>query len=410
MNVKSHVLLALLGFMTLMLCAGCGTLSRGPAVPEELRKEAVIPGVPDARIYADSAMTDLTRLGLESLEREKAFLAASGYKGPLPPVSFLAISGGGDNGAFGAGLLLGWTAAGNRPQFKAVTGISTGALIAPFAFLGNEYDYVLKDVYTNVTKEDIFKPRNLIAGFFKDAMADTTPLWTLLGHYVDQKMLDAVAAEYQKGRLLLIGTADLDSRKGVIWNMGQIAASGNPKAITLFRKIMLASAAIPGAFPPVFFDVEAKGKAYQEMDVDGGTVAQVFIYPPSFRLGQLSEESGVRRERKLYVIRNARLDPEWAQVERRTLPIAERAISSLIQSQGRGDLLAIYYLSRRDGLDFNLAYIPKTFNEPHREDFDKQYMRKLFNVGYTSAVNGYPWEKTPPGLDVTGDEGQGHKN
>jgi hypothetical protein len=410
MTVKSHVSFALLGIVILMLCAGCAALPRGSAVPEELRKEAVISGIPDARIYADSAITDLTRLGLESLEREKAFLAASGHKGPLPPVSFLAVSGGGDDGAFGAGLLLGWTAAGNRPQFKVVTGVSTGALIAPFAFLGPEYDHVLKHVYTNVTKKDIFNPRNFLAVFFKDAMSDTTPLWTLLSHYVDRKMVDAVAAEYQKGRLLLIGTADLDSRRGVIWNMGQIAASGNPKAITLFRSIMLASASIPGAFPPVLFDVEAKGRSYQEMHVDGGTVAQVFIYPPSFKLGKLSEESGVRRERTLYVIRNARLDPEWAQVERRTLPIAARAISSLIQNQGRGDLVTIYYLSQRDGLDFNLAYIPKTFDEPHREEFDMEYMRKLFNVGYTSAVNGYPWEKAPPGLDITGDEGQGHRN
>ncbi len=410
MTIKPHVAFVLLGIMALTLCAGCGTMSRGSAVPEQLRKEAVIPGVPDARIFADSATAELTRLGLESLEREKASLAASGYKGPLPPVSFLAVSGGGDDGAFGAGLLLGWTAAGDRPQFKVVTGISTGALIAPFAFLGPEYDHVLKHVYTNVTKEDIFRSRNLLAVFYKDAMSDTTPLWRLLSQYVDQKMLDAVAAEYQKGRLLLIGTADLDSRRGVIWNMGQIAASGNPKAIHLFKSIMLASAAIPGAFPPVFFDVEAKGNAYQEMHVDGGTVAQVFIYPPSFKLGQLSEESGVRRERRLYVIRNARLDPEWAEVERRTLPIAERAISSLIQNQGRGDLLTIYYLSQRDGLDFNLAYIPKTFNEPHREDFDRQYMRKLFDVGYTSAVNGYPWEKALPGLMVTGDEGHGPKN
>jgi len=409
MTVKSHVSFALLGIMTLMLCAGCGTLSRGPAVPEQLRKEAVISGIPDARFFADAAITDFTRIGLESLEREKEFLAASGHKGPLPPVSFLAVSGGGDDGAFGAGLLVGWTAAGNRPQFKAVTGVSTGALIAPFAFLGHEYDHVLKNVYTNVTKKDIFTSRNFLAVFFKDAMADTTPLWTLLSHYVDQKMLDAVAAEYQKGRMLLIGTADLDSRTGVIWNMGQIAASGNPKALTLFKSIMLASAAIPGAFPPVLVDVEAKGRAYQEMHVDGGTVAQVFIYPPSFKLGQFSTDNTVRRERTLYVIRNARLDPEWAEVERRTLPIVGRAISSLIQNQGKGDLLTIYYLSQRDGLDFNLAYIPKTFNEPHREDFDMEYMRKLFNAGYTSAVNGYPWEKAPPGLNLPGVEGQGNK-
>ncbi len=395
-----------LDIMALMLCVGCATLPRVSAVPKGLGKEAVISGISGARFYADSAETDLTRLGLESLKREKAFLASSGKKGPLPPVSFLAISGGGDDGAFGAGLLLGWTAAGTRPQFKVVTGISTGALIAPFAFLGADYDYVLKQVYTNVTNKDIFRSRSLLSVFYKDAIADTTPLQELLSRYVDKKMLNAVAAEYKRGRILLIGTTDLDSRKGVIWNMGQIAASESPKSLDLFKKVMLASAAIPGVFPPVLFDVEVNGKFYQEMDVDGGAVAQVFIYPPSFRLKHLSERKRVQRARRLYVIRNARLEPEWAEVERRTLPIARMAISYLIQNQGTSDLRAIYHLSQRDGIAFNLAYIPKTFKEPRKGGFDKQYMQKLFDLGYTMAVNGYPWEKTPPGLSPSGNKSQ----
>ncbi|MDR3557388.1 MAG: patatin-like phospholipase family protein [Syntrophobacteraceae bacterium] len=398
MTKRPRVSFVLLFTLSMMLCAGCGALSRGAAVPRGQGNEAVIPGIPNARIYADTDPTRLARLGMKSLEREKAFLASSGYKGPLPPACFLAISGGGDDGAFGAGLLVGWTAQGTRPRFKVVTGVSTGALIAPFAFLGPAYDNVLRDVYTNVSKKDIFTPRNLLTVFFKDALLDTTPLWRLVSRNVDRQMLDDVAAEYRKGRLLLIGTADLDSRKGVIWNMGQIASSDDPKALDLFRKIMLASAAIPGVFPPVLFDVEVNGKAYQEMDVDGGTVAQVFIYPPSLRLKQMSEQNQIKRERRLYVIRNARLDPEWAEVQRRTLSIAGRALSCLIQSQGKGDILTIYNLSQRDGIDFNLAYIPKTFKEPHTEDFDRQYMRKLFDTGYAMAAKGYPWAKAPPGL------------
>jgi hypothetical protein len=316
----------------------------------------------------------------------------------LPPAEFLAISGGGDDGAFGAGLLVGWTASGTRPQFKVVTGISTGALIAPFAYMGPQYDHVLKHVYTNVSKDDIFKPRPFATILFKDAAAETTPLWNLLSQHVDEKFLQAVAAEYRKGRLLLIGTTDLDARKGVIWNMGEIAASGDPKALNLFRSIMLASAAIPGAFPPVLMNVEVNERVYQEMHVDGGTVAQVFIYPPRFRLGQMGKDANIQRKRVLYVIRNARLDPDWMDVSRKTLTIAGRAITSLIHTQGRGDLNTIYLLSRRDGLDFNLAYIPATFNEPRKEDFDTNYMRKLFQVGYTMALQGYPWEKFPPGI------------
>jgi predicted acylesterase/phospholipase RssA len=363
-----------------------------------MRLSAEVPGMPGVRYFADEEAQEFLRDGIEALQREQALLAASGHQGALPPVNFLAISGGGDDGAFGAGLLVGWTAAGDRPQFKGVTGISTGALIAPFAFLGPEYDHVLKHVYTNTSAADIFKPRNLLFGVFKDAMADTTPLYNLVKHYVNQKTLDDIAAEHAKGRLLLIGTTDLDSRTGVIWNMGKIAASGHPKALELFHRIMVASAAIPGAFPPVLINVEANGKQYQEMHVDGGTVAQVFVYPTSLSIAEESRKLGIVRERNLYIIRNARLDPEWAEVERRTFDIAGRAISSLIQTQGIGDLYIIHSLAQRDGIDFNLAYIPPTFKVKHTKDFDTEYMRQLFNLGYSMAVKGYPWQKEPPGF------------
>jgi predicted acylesterase/phospholipase RssA len=317
----------------------------------------------------------------------------------LPPAGFLAVSGGGDDGAFGAGLLVGWTEAGTRPQFKAVTGISTGALIAPFAFLGPEYDHVLRNVYTNVSADDIYKERSILMVLFKDAMADTTPLWGLIRRYVDRRMLEAIASEHAKGRMLLIGTTDLDARRGVIWNMGKIAASEHPKALELFQSIMIASASIPGAFPPVMIDVEMEGKRFQEMHVDGGAVAQVFLYPPSLHLGELSKDVGLARKRKLYIIRNARLDPDWAEVQRKTMSIAGRAISSLIQAQGIGDLYMLYYSAKRDGIDYNLAYIPPTFKVPHTEDFDTNYMRQLFDLAYGLASDGYPWEKNPPGLE-----------
>ena len=208
-------------------------------------------------------------------------------------------------------------------------------------------------------------------------------------------MMDAIAAEYKKGRLLLVATVDLDARQGVLWNMTRIAASGNPKALELFRSILISSAAIPGAFPPVMIDVEVGGQKYQEMHVDGGTMAQVFLYPTAISVKELErKEHAEARERKLYIIRNTRLDPEWAQVDRRTLTIAGRAISSLIQTQGIGDLYRIYLTAQRDGLDYNLAYVPSSFNVPKKEDFDTEYMRKLFDVGYDMALKGYPWQKT----------------
>ena len=382
----------------LLLAQGCAGPVREAAVPPTMTAQATIPGLEEVRYRIGIDNEAIERESIASLRRELAYLAASGHRGPLPPAAFLAISGGGDNGAFGTGLLNGWTAAGDRPEFKLVTGISTGALIAPFAFLGSAYDDQLKRLYTNISPADIVTRRPLLAALTNDALADNAPLWRLIEMEVDQALLDAIAREYEKGRLLVVGTVDLDARQAVLWNMTRIAASRDPKALPLFRSIMIASAAIPGAFPPVLIDVEVQGQPYQEMHVDGGTMSQVFVYPPKLNLKELGRQQGINRERRVYVIRNARLDPEWAQVERRTMSIAGRAISSLIHTQGIGDLYRIYLTTQRDGVDFNLAYVPASFNAPHPEDFDPDFMRALYQTGYAMAVRGFPWKKQPPGF------------
>lgn len=379
---------------------GCGPLRRGEAVPFELEDRAVVPGMgPQVRTWGSAVNPAFLATLNEAAAREKDALAAGGHTGPLPEADFLAISGGGSNGAYGAGLLCGWTEAGNRPVFKVVTGISTGALIAPFAFVGPEYDPVLREVYTRTKTKDILTERGVISGIFSDALSDTKPLWKTLSKYVDQKLLDAIAAEYAKGRILLIGTTDLDARRAVIWNIGEIASSGDPKALDVLRRIMIASAAIPVAFPPVFFDVEVDGKHYQEMHVDGGAMTQVFLYPPSFKVRETAEAAGVVRDRRAYIIRNARLDPGWAEVERSTLTIAGRAIDALIFTQGIGDLYRISMNAQRDGIDFNLAYIPASFKVVSKEAFDPEYMSQLFELGFGLAKKGYQWEKSPPGFE-----------
>jgi hypothetical protein len=233
-------------------------------------------------------------------------------------------------------------------------------------------------------------------------MSDNTPLLELTRKSVDEQMLKEIAAEYAKGRLLFIGTADLDARRPIIWDMGKIATYGGPKALDLFVKIMIASASIPGGFPPMMLDVEVDGKAYQEIHVDGGIMAQVFAYPPSIRINEMATAAGVTRERKLYVIRNSRIDPDWAQVERKTVTIAGRAVASLIHSQGIGDLYRIYATSQRDGVDFNLGFIPSSFNAPHKEEFDNAYMRSLYSTGYDMAAQDFPWLKVPPGYTSPG--------
>jgi len=395
----------LLSAALLLFVQGCATPSRLEAVPTQDMTRAEIPGIPNARYWVESDIETFVNDALASFQREQQYLARTGrqHQGALPPVNFLAISGGGDDGAFGAGLLVGWTEHGTRPEFKAVTGISTGALIAPFAFLGPDYDDKLRAVYTTIGPSDVLKPRSLLAALTSDGMADNRPLYELISRYIDSEMLARIAAEYNdKGRLLLISTTNLDARRPVIWNMGAIASSSDPRATELFHRIMLASAAIPGAFPPTMIDVEVDGKTYQEMHVDGGAMAQVFLYPP--RLFETARSRGLKipdRERRVYVIRNARLDPDWASVERDTLSIVGRAISSLIQTQGIGDLYKIYLTTEHDGVDFNLAYIGASFNHEHKEDFDTAYMQALFDYGYQLGRKGYPWRKAPPGLAVS---------
>src|SRR5499427_2721784 len=374
---------------------------RLPPVPEELTRQAVIPGIPGARYLVHADMDSFVRDVVAARQRETEFLVHSGHSGPLPPADLLAISGGGDKGAFGAGLLCGWSAAGNRPRFKCVTGVSTGALIAPLAFLGSEYDELLREIYTSVTLADIAKKRAILAAVNNDAMADNRPLAGLISRSIGEILLARVAEEHRKGRILLIGTTNLDARQPVIWNMGKIAASGHPKALDLCRAILLASAALPGAFPPSMIRVAVVGTPYEATHVGGGASAQVFLYPPS--MPGVAHSMGVEMKRvgRVYIIRNSTLGATWSRIERRTLSIAGHAIQSLIHTQGLGDLYRIYATTQRDGFDFNLAYIDLDFQyQDKKGDFDTLYMRALFDYGYRLGRQGYPWKKTPPGLET----------
>lgn len=380
----------------LLLCfAGCSVPPRLPAVPRAETTEAQIPGIPNARFFADTQVDLLAKEVLVARKREAVVLAQQGHNGALPINNILAVSGGGADGAFGAGLLTGWTEAGTRPVFGMVTGVSTGALTAPFAFLGPAWDKQLKAIYTDVKPSEIYKTRWLTAAIWDDALASTTPLWRLISRYANAHMLEAVARAYRNGRLLLIGTTDLDAGRPVIWNMGAIAASGAPNALNLFRKILLASAAVPAAFPPVLFNVEVNGQSYQEMHVDGGAIAQMFLYPPS--LVQSALLRGLkRRSIHGWLIRNSRLDPNWSDVQRQTLGIAQQAISTMIQVSGMNDINRIYVTALRDHVDFNLAYIGSDFTMKAKEDFDPAFMRALYEYAHAKAAAGYPWAKRPP--------------
>jgi Patatin-like phospholipase len=373
----------------LLVCclAACNGPTRLSAVPQPLTDQTTVLGIPNARFWADTDGPAMLQEGLRARSRESD---------PQSAASFLGLSGGSDNGAFGAGVLVGWTEKGDRPSFKLVTGISTGSLIAPFAFLGPTYDPQLRAVYTEISPDNVYESRGLLSAIYHDALTSTDPLFRLISRYANQDMMNAIATEYQKGRLLLIGTTNLDVQRPVIWNIGAIAASGKPEALDLFRKILLASASVPGVFPPVMIDVEADGQHYQEMHVDGGAVAQTFLIPAS--VGQLANFRAKQyaRQRTAYVIRNARLDPDWASVDRRLLSILGRSINTMIHYSGYNDIVRIYFTSQRDGVDYKLAYIGSDFDFPHKENFDPAYMKALFEYGHAEAQTNTVWHSAPP--------------
>jgi hypothetical protein len=390
------ILLAMSAFMAAGL-AGCATLERLPAVPYAQAQQANILEIPDARIY----VSDTNRI----LEIAQKAYQRRNQRTQSPVRNFLAISGGGDDGAFGAGLLVGWSDRGDRPEFDVVTGVSTGSLSAPFAFLGRNYDAQLREVYTETSAGKVFEQRApVLAAIASDAVSDSTPLRQMIASRVDSAMVHRIAEEYGKGRLLFILTTNLDQARPVIWNIGAIASSSNPKARDLIIDVLLASASIPAVFPPVMIDVTVDGQRHQEMHVDGGTVAQVFLYPPSFSLRLAAARIGVdektlraSKKRVAYIIRNGRFSRAEESVKLQTIAIAKEALSTMIASSGVNDTYRMYLLARRDGVDFNLASIRDDFTEPYKGPFDPAYMQSLFAYGYERGRAGYHWQKAPPG-------------
>jgi hypothetical protein len=393
--VRASCLLAL----GAVLGACAAAIARNP-VPPALEGDAQVVGMGPTpiRYWGDQLPPNADAMVKVKWEQVRASRPEMLARGRRPVVNFLALSGGGSDGAFGAGVLGGWTVAGTRPQFDVVTGVSTGALTAPFAFLGPKYDAALKEVFTTSDTQDIaiMRPvRGLIGG---DSLASNAPLAKVVAHYVTPEFLAEVAAEHRKGRRLLIGTTNLDAERPVIWDMGAIASSGSPEALDLFRTVLLSSAAIPAVFPPGFIKVAADGGTYEEMHVDGGATREVFLVPTQFMASRIDARLGINPVRRAYIIRNGHVSPEYKPVKARTLSIAGRAVSSLIKSQGVGDLYELYVFAKKNNIDYNLAYIPGDFPDTSTQSFDPVYMSKLYDLGYRMAAAGYPWKKTPPRL------------
>jgi hypothetical protein len=378
-----------------LMGAGCASTGERNPVPFHLMPQASVPGMGPVRYWGDAISEDLAeefKRKLPSMPR----LAESPSENGKPIVNLLAISSGGEDGAFGAGLLVGWTQTGRRPRFEIVTGVSAGALIAPFAFLGPAYDTQLADMWTRVDARDLMGKGPIGAMLGGSAATDGGPLGKLIALAVDQRFLDAIAAEYRKGRLLLIGTTNLDAQRPMVWNMTQIAASRHPQALTLFRQVLLASASIPGVFPPVHIKVEAGGELREEMHVDGGATQKVFIAPMQLSLRILDPLYSAPPQYRIFVVSNAKLAPDFAPPANDARSVAERSLQTLSRSQGAGDLIRLYLFAKRDSAEFNLAAIPFKFSEKSNGPFDRRYMQTLFNVGYWQGSTGYRWLTAPP--------------
>ncbi len=316
------------------------------------------------------------------------------------PLRVLALSGGGSNGAFAAGLLVEWSNLGTRPLFHVVTGVSAGALAAPFAFLGRQYDSELKDLFTQISKDEIVTMRPRVVALFSDSMADPEPLKALIRRHINLELMKAIAIEHRKGRRLFIGTTYVAASRLMIWDIGTIAASGAPQALELIQKIFLASASMPIMFPPVFFDVEVDGNTqrFTEMHVDGGVVRQVFIAPPEFNWDSTASTLGTDCGVEFYVIRNGRARPEYMVMPDALLPLGEHAMHLLALSQGVGDLYVIYVRAQSEHALYRAAWIDEGFNAPWVGWYDPAYNKALFAHGVHQMASGQAWHALPPGL------------
>ncbi|CAA0105011.1 Uncharacterised protein [Halioglobus japonicus] len=372
-----------------VLLGACSAILRNP-VPEDQYTQVSVLGRQDLRAWGDyrngEHQAALMPRDPNTLERDFGGIMHTEH-------NYLAISGGGADGAYGAGVLVGWTHAGTRPEFTMVTGVSTGALTAPFAFLGPDYDEELKLLYTTLESSRIFFRRGIFSIIRGDSVADNTPLMDMLEEYVTDEMIAEIAAEYRKGRILNIGTTDLDAGRPVIWNIGRIANSGQPGAAQLIRQVLLASASIPGVFPPAYIKVQTPdGKTYDEMHVDGGTSAQMFLYPTHTDFTKVRQDLDIKGTPTAYVIRNSRIEAAYDPVKARLANIGTRAVDSLIRTQGIGDAFRIAAITQRDGVDLKLTWIPMNAPEnPGETLFDPSYMSALFDYGYQRAINGTAW-------------------
>ena len=371
-----RLIAALLGVGLMLSMTACGTLER-PEGPLRITDGSLLP-TQDPRIRSGDAAR------LASFSDQFGIRFAHGEA-----VTMLALSGGGANGAYGAGLLVGWTEHGDRPKFDIVTGVSTGALAAPFAFLGSEWDPQLRAAYTDGGASNLLSWRSF-AAFLYPSLFSNSALRHLVDENVTPELLQAVAREHATGRRLLVATTDLDSQDTVIWDMGLLATQGDENAVTLFKQVLVASASIPGVFPPILIaGMQPDNTVVMEMHVDGGVNTPFLAIPDPLLLWTRERRPGAAQS-SLYVIVNGQTERNDAPTPGRLTSILMRSYDSMSKASLRTHLTATTAFARRNGMALSLSAIPGNV-QVSSVDFDEQTMNALFDLGRTLASSGQAW-------------------
>lgn len=345
-------------------------------------------GVEGLRVW-DGVSTNIT-----GYDPSSGFAKMAEAKPEGEAFNYLALSGGGVDGAFSAGVLNAWSESGERPKFDVVTGVSTGALVSVFAYLGEDYDDELKNYYTATPLEEMFRLNSIFSMFSQRALIDTQGFEGKVRDAITYEMMQKLAEERSKGRVLLVGTTNLDNEKMAIWDIGKIAQVGTDDARTLIQEVIIASSTIPGAFPAKLITIDDGVHSYDEMHVDGGVSRQVFLVPQWAR----HDIPNFGREQNIYVIRNSRLKPTYQPVPYEFADISSRSLSALIRNQGVGDVEFLYHFSQENEFNFKLAYIDSDF-EPNREQSEEAYMQDLYKHGYQLKLEEQLWTEVPPSVE-----------
>lgn len=372
----------LVTLLTLTAMVACTAATRNPVDPADLANPQV-PGIEGARYWADVEPANINELLETSLRQRRS----AGFSGPT---TVLTLSGGAEDGAFAAGILNAWSEAGTRPEFQVVTGVSTGALAAPFAFLGSDYDHALRDLYGGLPPERIFARRSILSILPNASVKSVDPLKELIEEYLTDEFMEDIAIQHKRGRRLLIQSVSLDAQRPVLWDLGAIAASGAPNGKEVFRDALLASAAIPGVFPPVLIDVAGEAGVKDELHVDGGVISQSAFLPG------WAIPTHYTRGARVYSIRNGKVAPEPETVGLGIVPVSKRSLATLIKLQGAQDLWNAYLLSKEQGGSFKATWIRTDFNETLEQSFDPKYMQALFQYGYNRFKMNDLWSSKPP--------------